>query len=132
MFARPVDSAIGSRRCSTTERSSAASTCRPASGDPYTEDVVEGGCDLVAPAPVERIPIWVRRGSIVVTYPAEHVAAGLGDLPEGERPLEVTLWGRPRLGRTVTRLADGTSIAWSRGRWSISPPRQALLRERGR
>ena len=29
-------------------------------------------------------------------YPAEHVAAGLGDTPERERPLVATLWGEPR------------------------------------
>ena len=33
----------------------------------------------------------------IVTYPAEHVAAGLGDTPERERPLEATLWGEPPL-----------------------------------
>ena len=32
--------------------------------------------DVVVPAPIERIPVWVRAGSIVVTYPAEHVAVG--------------------------------------------------------
>jgi hypothetical protein len=42
----------------------------------------------------------VRSGSIVVTYPAAHVAAGLGDTPEHERPLEATLWGEPPLGHT--------------------------------
>ena len=46
-----------------------------------------------------RIPVWVRPGSIVVTYPADHVAAGLGDVPESERPLEATLWGEPPLGQ---------------------------------
>ncbi|MGZ4168662.1 MAG: hypothetical protein ACXWPO_11095 [Candidatus Limnocylindrales bacterium] len=80
--------------------------------------VVRGGEDVVVPAPVERIPVWVRAGSIVVTYPARHVAAGLGDVPEIERPLVATLWGKPRLGRTAARLADGGRIAWRAGRWS--------------
>ena len=66
------------------------------------------------PAPLERIPVWVRAGSIVVTYPAAHVAAGLGDTPESERPLVATLWGKPRLGRAAARLADGTRVAWHR------------------
>jgi hypothetical protein len=70
-------------------------------------------------APLHRIPVWVRAGSIVVTYPAEHVAAGLGDTPELERPLVATLWGTPRLGRTATRLADGTKLSWSAGRWWV-------------
>ena len=55
-----------------------------------------------------RIPVWVRRGALIVTYPAEHVARGLGDTPERERPLEATLWGEPPCGRAVARLADGT------------------------
>ena len=100
--------------------------------DPWSGERFEGGREVVATAPVERIPVWVRSGSIVVTYPADHVAAGLGDAPEGERPLEVTLWGRPRLGRTGVRLADGTAIAWRKGRWSVSPRRAAVLRERAR
>jgi alpha-D-xyloside xylohydrolase len=58
------------------------------------------------------------------TYPAEHVAGGLGDTPEGERPLEATLWGRPRNGRAAARLADGTHIRWGDGRWSASPQRE--------
>ncbi len=98
--------------------------------DPWTDEHVEGGREVAVDAPLERIPVWVRRGSIVVTYPAEHVAAGLGDTPESERPLELTLWGRPRLGRAAARLADGTSIGWTRGRWSVTPDRDVVVRER--
>ena len=82
---------------------------------------VSGGRETVVDAPLERIPVWVRAGSIVVTYPASHVARGLGDVPEGDRPLVATLWGVPRLGRAGVRLADGTRIAWRSGRWSVSP-----------
>ena len=82
------------------------------------------------PAPRSTIPVWVRRGSIVVTYPAAHVAAGLGDTPEAERPLEATLWGEPALGRAQARLADGTKIAWRRGTWSVDRPRDVVFRER--
>ena len=87
--------------------------------------VVGGGGEVVVEAPLERIPVWVRRGSIVVTYPAEHVAAGLGDVPEAERPLVATLWGRPRLGHTAVRLADDTRISWRAGRWSVRASRTA-------
>ena len=69
------------------------------------------------------IPVWVRAGSIIVTHPAEHVARGLGDVPESERPLVATLWGAPRLERAMARLADGTRVSWRDGRWSVSPPR---------
>jgi hypothetical protein len=65
-----------------------------------------------------------------VTHPAEHVARGLGDTPEHERPLKATLWGRPRLGRTAVRLADGTRIGWDHGRWSVSPARAISFSER--
>jgi alpha-glucosidase (family GH31 glycosyl hydrolase) len=82
-----------------------------------------GASDVVIEAPLERVPVWVRAGSIIVTYPASHVARGLGDLDESSRPLVATLWGEPRLGRTAARLADGTRIAWRRGEWSISAPR---------
>jgi alpha-glucosidase (family GH31 glycosyl hydrolase) len=77
-----------------------------------------GGGELLAPAPLDRIPVYVRAGSIVVTYAAAHVAAGLGDVPERERPLEATLYGDPPLGRTAVRLADGTRIGWRAGEWS--------------
>ncbi|MBV9916801.1 MAG: glycoside hydrolase family 31 protein [Solirubrobacterales bacterium] len=89
---------------------------------------VQGGAESLVPAPLERIPVWVRSGSIVVSYPAEHVARGLGDVPEHERPLVATLWGSPRLGRSAVRLADGTRIGWRRGRWSVSAPREISFR----
>ncbi|MGA2928046.1 MAG: TIM-barrel domain-containing protein [Solirubrobacteraceae bacterium] len=80
--------------------------------------LVRGGTEVVVQTPLERIPVWVRAGSIVVTYPAGEVACGLGDVPESRRALEATLWGTPRLGSTAVRLADGTRIAWRRGQWS--------------
>jgi alpha-glucosidase (family GH31 glycosyl hydrolase) len=85
----------------------------------WSGSLVRGGGEVVVDAPLERIPVWVRAGSIVVTYPAPHVARGLGDVPEASRPLIATLWGAPRLGRTAVRLADGTRIAWRRGHWSV-------------
>jgi alpha-glucosidase (family GH31 glycosyl hydrolase) len=95
----------------------------------WSGERVEGGQEVVAHAPLDRIPVWVREGSLVVTYPAEHVTAGLGDTPEHERPLEATLWGRPPLGRTATRLADGTRIAWRRGRGFTADPDRAIAFE---
>ena len=77
---------------------------------------VAGGGEVVAPAPVSQIPVWVRAGAIVVTYPADHVAAGLGDTPESDRPLVATLWGSPACGRASARLADGLRIRWSAAR----------------
>ena len=73
----------------------------------------------------------MRAGSIVVTHPVEHVAAGLGDTPEHERPLEATLYGEPPLGRTGVRLADGTRIRWQDGDWTVSPERQVRFGSTG-
>jgi alpha-glucosidase (family GH31 glycosyl hydrolase) len=92
---------------------------------------VRGGREGVVEAPLHQIPLWVRRGSIVVSYPADHVQRGLGDVPESERPLVATLWGEPRLGHTAARLADGTRIGWRRGRWSVSAERDVKFEERG-
>lgn len=72
---------------------------------------VSGGGEVIVDAPLERIPVWVRAGSIVVTYPASHVAEGLGDMPESERPLVATLWGVPRLGQTAARLPTAVGSA---------------------
>ena len=86
--------------------------------------------DVTVPAPIERIPVWVRAGSIVVTYPAQHVAAGLGDVGgqgEFERPLQATLWGTPPLGHTAARLADGSTIGWRAGRWELPEGRDVTV-----
>jgi len=91
------------------------------------EPVPSGRTEAIAPAPLDRVPVWVRRGAIVVTYPAEHVAGGLGDVPEAERPLEATLHGEPRCGRALARLADGTRIRWERGTWSVTPDRPCVF-----
>jgi alpha-glucosidase (family GH31 glycosyl hydrolase) len=96
----------------------------------WSGEHVRGGGETLAPALIEAIPVWVRSGSIVVTYPAEHVAAGLGDADERTRPLEVTLWGEPALGQTGVRLADGTRIRWGRGHWTVDADREVVFAER--
>ena len=94
---------------------------------------VRGGGEVIVDAPLERIPVWVRAGSIIVTYPAWQVASGLGDeggRAEFQRPLVATLWGVPRLGRTAARLADGGRIGWRDGRWELPPDREIKVFER--
>jgi alpha-glucosidase (family GH31 glycosyl hydrolase) len=98
----------------------------------WSGERVRGGEEIVAPAPLHMVPVWVREGSIVVTYPAEHVSDGLGDTPESERPLEATLWGEPRLGGATAVLADGTRVSWRRGRWSVSRECEVSFVERAR
>ena len=82
---------------------------------------VRGGGEVVVPAPLERIPVWVRAGSIVVTYPAAHVARGLGDVPEARAAAGGDAVGAAAPGSAAARLADGTRIGWRRGRWWVSP-----------
>jgi alpha-glucosidase (family GH31 glycosyl hydrolase) len=96
----------------------------------WSGQVVSGGQEVAVPAPLERIPVWVREGSIIVTYPPEHVAGGLGEEPGTDAPLQATLWGRPRLGSAAVRLADGTQIGWRHGSWSVSADRPVSFRER--
>jgi alpha-glucosidase (family GH31 glycosyl hydrolase) len=100
--------------------------------DFWTGHRVAGAQEVTVSAPRDRIPVWVRSGSILVTYPADHVRAGLGDTPERERPLEATLWGAPVCGRAKLRLADGTVIRWQDGAWSTDagPGREIGFAER--
>jgi alpha-glucosidase (family GH31 glycosyl hydrolase) len=96
--------------------------------DAVTGEEIAGGGEIDAAAPLDRIPVWVRRGAIIVSYPSDHVARGLGDTPERSRPLEATLYGEPPCGRALARLADGTVIRHSRGVWSITPQRPVEYR----
>jgi alpha-glucosidase (family GH31 glycosyl hydrolase) len=90
--------------------------------DWWTGEPTEGGTWIEAEAPLDRIPLWVRSGSLLVTYPTDQVAGGLGE-EDATRPLEATLWEEPALGHVAARLADGTRISWRRGEWSVSPER---------
>jgi alpha-glucosidase (family GH31 glycosyl hydrolase) len=92
--------------------------------DFWTLEEIAGGGEVVVAAPLERIPVWVRRGAVVVTHPVAHVASGVGDTPEEERPLHATLWGDPACGRATARLAGGSKISFDRGAWSAPPGRQ--------
>ena len=98
--------------------------------DFWTGERREGGGSVQASAPLERIPVFVREGSLIVTYPEEEVASGLGDRSEAARPLEATLWGDPALGRAGARLADGTRVRWRHGRWSVDPERAVAVSRR--
>jgi alpha-glucosidase (family GH31 glycosyl hydrolase) len=95
----------------------------------WSGDRVAGGVEVVVPAPLEAIPVWVRDGSLLLTYPADRVACGLDAAPEAEGPLVATLWGQPRCGRAMARTADGIRVSWHDGRWSVSPSREIVFRE---
>jgi alpha-glucosidase (family GH31 glycosyl hydrolase) len=87
---------------------------------------LRGGSDTIIEAPLEQIPVFVRAGSLIPTYPLEHVALGLGDADEASRPLHITLWGTPPSGRTGERVSPtarpcaGTPCADSRS--AARPP----------
>jgi alpha-glucosidase (family GH31 glycosyl hydrolase) len=98
--------------------------------DAATGQRLRGGGNVRAAAPLHQIPVYVRAGSIVVTYSEDEIADGLGDQRDDERPLEATLWGRPPGGRTGVRLADGTRIRWREGEWSVSRRREVRYAER--
>ena len=71
-------------------------------------------------SPLDGIPLWVRAGSLVTTYPAADVARGLGEEDASarlRRPSRPGLWARQ------AQLADGTRISWRRGAWTISADR---------
>lgn len=97
--------------------------------DFWSGDRYRGGGSVLAPASLETIPVFVRAGSIVPMYRADDVARGLGDAEESERPIELTLWGKPLLGHAALRLADGTRVSWRRGRWTVTPEREVVFRE---
>jgi alpha-glucosidase (family GH31 glycosyl hydrolase) len=88
----------------------------------WTGERLKGGEWIDADAPLGRIPLWVRAGSIVVTYPEAEISRGLGE-EDPVRSLEAALWGEPPLGHASARLADGTRIRWRRGEWSVDPDR---------
>ncbi len=85
----------------------------------WSGELVRGGREVIVAAPLERIPVWVRAGSIIVTYPAADVTTGLGDRSESDRPVVATLWGTPQSGSAAVRLAGRTTIVWRRGRWLV-------------
>ncbi len=76
--------------------------------DFWTGAAVEGGRDVVVPAPLDRIPVWVRHGSIVVTH------------PPGDRH-------RPRQGRRADTAPGGDALGPAPLR-----PRQGSPRRRHR
>lgn len=92
---------------------------------------VAGGRSVEVEAPLDRIPVWVREGAIVVTHPAEHVARGLGTTADADRPYVATLWGVPAAGRALAHLPDGTPVRWVRGAWALPAGRDVTPRRVG-
>ena len=72
-----------------------------------------------------------KRATDVVTlgvvHPDGEHCRGLGDGPERERPLEVTVFGEQRDGTGAT-LADGTRIRWRSDSVEARPERRLSVR----
>ncbi|WP_026911539.1 glycoside hydrolase family 31 protein [Patulibacter minatonensis] len=83
------------------------------------EVVSAGGAAIAVDAPLDRTPVWVRAGAIVISHPAHHVARGLGTAADADVPYVATLWGVPTHGRALAHLPDGTPVRWVRGRWDL-------------
>ena len=89
--------------------------------DFWTREPIHGGRSVVALSPRERIPVWVRSGSIVLTHPAEtrrlrpRRHAGGPTRPSRRASGAGPCWDMRRRGR-----ADGTEVRWERGEWSCS------------
>ena len=118
----------GSRRSSRRARASARRGCRRGdwieawSGAARARRARGGG----ARAPARDPGLGARGGDR--RHPPRRVRApGLG---EGDAPLHATLWGEPRCGRALARLADGTVVRWRRGRWSANGRRDVTFSER--
>ncbi len=92
---------------------------------------VHGGGEVLVEAPLSRIPVWVRSGSIVVTYPAEHVAAGLGDDARVGAATGCDIVGPPAPGpsRRAARRRDADRVA---ARRVVAPRRAPGHRARAR
>ena len=97
--------------------------------DYWTGEEVAGGGEVVAPAPLDRIPVWVRRGALIVTYPAEHVAARARRHAGARAPARGDAVGRAavRPRAAAARRRHGRALV-ERGEWSVTPERARLGR----
>jgi hypothetical protein len=75
---------------------------------------LSAGVEKTVPTPLAGIPVWVRSGGVVLSYPADDVGHCLGDVPEAERPRRHAV-GRPKLDRTAVRLATKRGSAGATG-----------------
>ncbi|MCC7076988.1 MAG: glycoside hydrolase family 31 protein [Acidimicrobiia bacterium] len=102
--------------------------------DYWTGEVVAGGSEITAPAPLDRIPVYVRPGAIVPTYPSDvtTLTDGAAD-PRAVGPggrLDVRVWPWVDETSSSIRLADGAVLSAAPGRfeWTGSPAPSLLVR----
>jgi alpha-glucosidase (family GH31 glycosyl hydrolase) len=100
--------------------------------DFWTGEAIDGGDTIVCETPLHRLPVFVRDGALIPTYAREDVARGLGNVPDRDRRVELTLWGVPRGHRAVVKLADGTRLTWTLDGTTTSPAREVTVRSMDR
>ena len=85
--------------------------------DFWTGEEVAGGGEVVAPAPLGRIPVWVRRGALIVTYPADARRERPRRHARGRAPARGDAVGRAavRPRRRPARRRHGGAV----GRWRV-------------
>ena len=84
--------------------------------DWYDGTVYDGGKYIEVPAPLDRIPVFVREGSIIPTVPIIKTTAEMAGAP-------LVIKCYPKEGETVTYKLyedDGESLGYSRGEYSLS------------
>ncbi len=112
----------------------------------WSGERLEGGRWIEAEAPLERIPLWVRAGSIVVTYPESEIARGLGE-DDPLRPWKRRSGASPgsatpppgsptEAGSVGVRgIVSATPamerwVSWRGGDWSAEPERRVAFERR--
>ena len=119
----------GSRRSSRRARASARRGCRRGEWiEAWSGARVRGGREVAGAGAAARDPGVGARGRDR-RHPPGRLASRAG-LGEGDAPLHATLWGEPRCGRALARLADGTVVRWRRGRWSAHGRADVTFSER--
>lgn len=102
--------------------------------DYWTGALLEGGAEVTVDAPLERIPVFVKAGSIVPTYPPDVTTLGDGNAdpravgPAGRLDLRVWAWGSET--DSSFTLADGSTIEATPGHleWTGTPASSLLVR----
>jgi alpha-glucosidase len=88
--------------------------------DWWSGECIEGPTDIVAEAPLERMPLFVRAGAIIPMGPVRRWTA------DPEVPAELTLRAWPGAGEFSLYEDDGVSDRYRSGQWAVTRIRQTL------
>ncbi len=101
--------------------------------DWWSGDLLAGGTTVTAPAPLARLPLYVRAGAVVPTYPDDVTTLTPGTDPRAVSPagrLDVRVWRRGAVPVSTLTLADGSAFTASPGSllWTGTPAASLLVR----